>query len=101
MAEVLESEGGSEPEGSGGAISPSAAMAIGVRKSRPAPHPDPKFDAFLDDQRRLINLQTEHLHEQRGVILARLKLGRWNDRVGLALKLLTVLVGLAVATAVA
>ncbi len=101
MAEVLEPESSSEPEGGIGPISPSAAMAIGVRKARVGARPDPEFDTFLREQTDILRIQKEHLHEQRDVILARLKLGRWNDRVGLALKLLTVLVGVAFAGAVA
>jgi predicted Zn-dependent protease len=81
-------------------ISAAAAIAIGVRKGRTRERTDPEFDAFLRDQRRLINIQTEHLHEQREVILARLRLGRWKDRVSLALQGVTALIGLAIAGAV-
>ncbi|HEX4098295.1 MAG TPA: tetratricopeptide repeat protein, partial [Caulobacteraceae bacterium] len=101
MAEVLEPESGSEPDLGVESISPSAAMAIGVRKGRGRERADPEFDAFLRDQRRLISLQTEHLHEQRQVMLLRMKLGSWKDRVTLALQGLTAVVGLAVAAAVA
>jgi tetratricopeptide (TPR) repeat protein len=76
-------------------------MAIGMRKGGVRARPDLEFDAFLRDQRRLINLQVEHLHEQRQVTLLRLRLGSWKDRVTLALQALTAAVGLAVATAVA
>jgi tetratricopeptide (TPR) repeat protein len=101
MAEALEPESGAEPDFGVEPISPSAAMTIGVRKGRSGARDDPKFDAFLDEQMRLIRLQTEHLHEQRQVILSRLKLGRWKDRVTLALQALTVLVGVTIAAAVA
>jgi tetratricopeptide (TPR) repeat protein len=78
-------------------ISAAAAMAIGVRKGRSGARDDPKFDAFLDEQMRLIRLQTEHLHEQRELILSRLRWGRFSDRVKAALQVMTALVGLAVA----
>jgi tetratricopeptide (TPR) repeat protein len=94
MTEVSEPENGPEPEVAAGSISPSAAMAIGMRKGRAGDRPDPKFDAFLERQTRLLDLQTEHLHEQREVILARLQLGRWKDRVSLALQAGTALIGL-------
>ena len=103
MAERIEApepEGGSEagPE----PISPSAAMAIGVRKGRAArARPDPEFDAFLRKQSRLIDIQTEHLHEQRELILSRLRWGRFNDRLRALLQTMTVLVGLAVVIAIA
>jgi tetratricopeptide (TPR) repeat protein len=100
MAELSEQDGGAEPESTVEPISAAAAMAIGVRKGRSREHSDPEFDAFLRDQRRLINLQTEHLHEQREVILARLKLGRWKDSVTLALQGMTAVVGLALAGAI-
>ena len=76
-----------------------AAVALGLsrRRGRGA---DPRMDAFLDNQTRLLGLQAEHLHEQREVTLSRLLLGRWKDRVTLALQLMTALVGLAVAAGV-
>ena len=61
MAEAVE-EPEIEVEDGIGPLSPAAAMAIGVRKGRSAAKPDPKLDAFLDEQTRLVRLQTEHLH---------------------------------------
>ena len=101
MAEVLEPEGGGEFETGLGPISPSAAMAIGARKGRAGGKTDEVFDSFLRDQQRLINLQTEHLHEQRELILSRLRWGRFSDRVKALLQVLTVLVGVAFASAIA
>jgi tetratricopeptide (TPR) repeat protein len=72
-------------------------MAIGIRKARAGAKPDPEFDAFLRKQSRLIDLQTEHLHEQRELILSRLRWGRFSDRLKALLQTLTVLVGLSVA----
>ncbi|HEY5409487.1 MAG TPA: hypothetical protein VIJ94_02055 [Caulobacteraceae bacterium] len=79
-----------------GPISPAGAMAIGLRKGRGGARPDPKLDAFLDEQTRLVRLQTEHLHEQRALQLAHLRVRRWKDRLSLALQTLGVLVGAAV-----
>jgi tetratricopeptide (TPR) repeat protein len=101
MAEKVE-----EPEVEGaseagvGPISPAAAMAIGARRHRAGAQADPKLDAFLDRQSRLTEIQTEHLHEQRELMLSRLRLGRWKDRVTLALQAMTVAVGLAIAAAI-
>jgi tetratricopeptide (TPR) repeat protein len=100
MTEALESESGPEPDGAVGSISPSAAMAIGIRKGRGGDRPDPKFDVFLDRQTRLIDLQTEHLHEQRDLVISRLRWGRFSDRVKALLQVLTVLAGLVVAVGV-
>jgi Flp pilus assembly protein TadD len=80
-------------------ISAAAAMAIGVRKGRSGAKDDPKFDAFLDEQMRFIRLQTEHLHEQRELVLSRLRWGRFSDRVKAAIQVMTALVGLAVVSA--
>jgi tetratricopeptide (TPR) repeat protein len=86
-----------EVEDGVGPISAAAAMAIGVRKGRsPSAKPDPKLDAFLDEQTRLVRLQTEHLHEQRELQLAHLRVRRWKDRMSLALQGLGVLAGAAV-----
>ncbi|HEX4096678.1 MAG TPA: hypothetical protein VHX64_08110, partial [Caulobacteraceae bacterium] len=81
-------------------ISPAAAMAIGLRKSKGRSTPDPTLDAFLLEQTDLVRIQKEHLHEQRQVVLSRLRLGRWKDRVTLALQAMTGAVGLAAAVAV-
>jgi tetratricopeptide (TPR) repeat protein len=86
------------PSGSDGVA---AAMTAALRRRKSGGEPDPEFDAFLQDQRRLINLQTEHLHEQRELILSRLRWGRFSDRMKAVLQVMTVLVGLAVAAAVA
>jgi hypothetical protein len=86
-----EAPGGIEP------IAPAAGLVIGLRKGRSRDRDDPKLDAFLDEQTRLTRLQTEHLHEQREVALSRLKLGRWKDRITLALQGMTAVIGLSVA----
>ena len=52
--------------------------------------------AFLRDQRRLINLQAEHLHEQRQLVLAHLRVRRWKDRLSLLLQALGIAVGAAI-----
>ena len=98
MAESLEPEGGAESGDAPDPVSSAAALAIGRRKGRGGA--DAEFDSFLRKQSRLIDLQTEHLHEQRTIILSRLILGRWKDRVGLVLQLMTAVVGLAIAAAV-
>src|SRR6185503_6142974 len=103
MAERIEEAEESGPEAAAaGADTVAAVMAAALKRSRKAgAQVDPEFDAFLRDQRRLVNLQTEHLHEQRELTLSRLRLGRWKDRVGLALQLMTAGVGAAIALGVA
>jgi tetratricopeptide (TPR) repeat protein len=75
------------------------AMALG-RRGKGGKAIDAESVAYLRDQRRLINLQAEHLHEQRELVLSRLRLGRWKDRVTLALQAMTAALGLAIAVGV-
>ncbi|THD55995.1 hypothetical protein [Phenylobacterium sp.] len=82
------------------AIRPATAIALGLRKGG-RKRDDPKLDVFLDEQIDLIRLQKEDLSEQRELVLSRLRLGRWKDRVSLALQAMTTLVGVLVAGAVA
>ena len=99
MAEGIE-ETEAEPGGEAASVSPAAAMAVGLRKGRGRDRPDPMFDAFLIEQTDLLRIQKEHLHEQRRVVLARLTLGRWRDRVNLTLQAMTALVGLVFAAVI-
>jgi tetratricopeptide (TPR) repeat protein len=99
MAERIEEpevqlEQGVEP------VSPGAAFVIGARKGRARDKADPKLDAFLDEQTDLIRLQKEHLHEQRLLVLSRLRWGRFSDRMRAILQVLTAAVGLAVVAVV-
>ena len=97
MAERVED---AESEGAGEAgvppLSPAAAMAIGMRKGRAGAKPDPVLDTFLERQTRLTELQTEHLHEQRELMLSRLRWGRFSDRMKAVLQVMTAVVGLGV-----
>ncbi|HEX4095710.1 MAG TPA: hypothetical protein VHX64_03230, partial [Caulobacteraceae bacterium] len=91
---------GAEPT-SPGSGSIAAAMTAALRRRRKGDKGDPEFDAFLRKQSRLIDLQTEHLHEQRTLILSRLRWGRFSDRLKALLQVLTLLVGLALVAVVA
>jgi tetratricopeptide (TPR) repeat protein len=94
MTEEAGSEGGEASEAPE-SVSPAAvAIALG-RKSTAAVNAEAA--AFLRDQRRLINLQAEHLHEQRELQLAHLRVRRWRDRMSLSLQVLAVVAGAAIA----
>ena len=81
--------------------SPAAvSLALG-RTSKSSKVLDADASAFLRKQTRLIDLQTEHLHEQRELQTSLLRLGRWKGRVTLVLQALTGLVGLALVAVVA
>ena len=83
-------------------MSPAAALALGVKRARARgnTHQDAGLDAFLAKQGALVDLQMEHLHEQRELTLSRLRWGRLADRVRVLLQLMTALAGLAVIMAV-
>jgi tetratricopeptide (TPR) repeat protein len=107
LGERVVAERAEEPEseaaesGGAAALSPAGALAIGVRRGRRKAGADPKMDAFLDEQTELARLQKEHLHEQRELILSRLRWGRFSDRMKALLQVMTSLVGLAVVALVA
>ena len=77
-----------------------AALATTAAGADPAITPDLK--AYLNKQAQLVEIQTEHLHEQRAVQLSSLKLRRSIDRLKLGMQLFITLavtvigVGLAV-----
>ena len=100
MAEPID-EPESEGEDGIGPISPAAAMAIGLRKGKRAGAPDPKLDAFLDEQTRLVRLQTEHLHEQRELALSHMKWRRFSDGMKALLQVMTAGLGVLIACGLA
>ena len=85
----------STPDASAAAV----ALALG-RTSKGGKALDAEATTFLRKQSRLIDLQTEHLHEQRALQISLLRLGRWKGLVTLGLQAMTALVGLSIAAAV-
>jgi tetratricopeptide (TPR) repeat protein len=76
----------------------SAALSLALgRAGRAGKGFDADARALLRKQARLIDLQTEHLHEQREVTLSRLRWGRFSDRMKALLQVMTACIGLAVA----
>ena len=81
--------------------SPAAvALALG-RTSKGGKALDADASAFLRKQTRLIDLQTEHLYEQRELQTSRLRWGRFSDRMKAMLQVMTAGVGLAVVAVIA
>jgi tetratricopeptide (TPR) repeat protein len=102
MAERME-----EPEAEaspGGAVAADGGVATGIAlalgEARPGAQLPPEAAEFLKRQSRLVGLQMEHLHEQRELVLSRLRWGRFSDRVKAALQVMTAVIGLAVAVAI-
>ena len=100
MAERHEQPEAATEQGLDQASPAAVAMALG-RASKGGKALDADASAFLRKQTRLIDLQTEHLHEQRELQTSRLRWGRFSDRMKAVLQVMTAVVGLAVAVAVA
>jgi hypothetical protein len=79
--------GGSVPET---ALDPTAA-ALAAEAAKCDPELAKKASAYFDSQRHLVDVQTEHLHEQRAVNLSLLKLKRSRERLKLGLQLFVIL----------
>jgi tetratricopeptide (TPR) repeat protein len=102
MAKHIEEPEAEAPEPSpSGDAGLAAAMAAALGRRKGTAKSDPKLDTFLDEQTRLVRLQTEHLHEQREVQLSHLKLRRFNEWMKAALQVMTACVGVMVVGAVA
>ncbi len=101
MSETVEMGAGPEAVAAPEGVSPAVALALGQRsRGAPGKAVDAEAAAFLRDQRRLVNLQSEHLHEQRELMTSRLRWGRFSDRMKAVLQVMTALVGLAVVVGV-
>ncbi len=82
--------GGGESEApkadSEAALDPVAA-ALAVHATRSGEPLDPRLRSYLEKQARLIEIQTEHLHEQRAILISHLKLRRSIDRLKFGMQL--------------
>jgi tetratricopeptide (TPR) repeat protein len=91
--------GGGEAEGpeadAAAALDPIAA-ALATTLSRPDEAVAPDLKAYLASQAKLVEIQTEHLHEQRAVVLANLKLKRTSERLKVGMQVLIALVATAI-----
>jgi tetratricopeptide (TPR) repeat protein len=91
---LLGSDGEAPGEGSSSETStpldPTAA-ALAAEAARSTPELAEKVSAYFVRQSRLVEIQTEHLHEQRAVNLQLLKLKRFDERLRVALRLFVIL----------
>ncbi|HWE44476.1 MAG TPA: hypothetical protein VG407_00495 [Caulobacteraceae bacterium] len=91
--------GGGEPEAveadAAARLDPiAAALATSAtEQGRPL---DPNLAEYLARQRELIEVQTEHLHEQRELQFEHLRVRRWKDRLSLTIQALGVALGIVV-----
>lgn len=95
ISELLGTDGESPAEGSVAeattSLDPTAA-ALAAEASKSNPELAEKASAYFVKQSRLVDIQTEHLHEQRGLSLQLLKLKRFDERLRVALRLFVILV---------
>jgi tetratricopeptide (TPR) repeat protein len=85
----------------GPSIPDNTATALALEQTR-REGPDVAADtsAFLRRQTHMLDLQMEHLHEQRALQLSHMWLRRWNERLKLMLQAMTIAVGTAVVAAI-
>jgi tetratricopeptide (TPR) repeat protein len=81
-----ESESGDAETISAGVDPVASAVALDAAKYDPLLAK--QVGEYLERQAKLVTIQTEHLHEQRDVILANLKLKRWGERFRVTLQAL-------------
>ena len=77
------------------ALDPTAA-ALAIEAAKSDPELAQKASAYFDKQTHLVEIQTEHLHEQRAVNLQLLKLRRFDERLRVGLRLFVILVATAI-----
>ena len=77
--------GGAEPSEDGAELhtgaQSSSAEHVALQAARADPILAAKAGAYFDSQARMIAVQTEHLHEQRGLLVACLRLKRQSERL--------------------
>jgi len=94
---ILGTDGESAAESAAPEIPPpldptAAALAAEVAKNNPELAQE--ASAYFRKQSHLVEIQTEHLHEQRAVNLQLLKLRRFDDRLRVGLRLFVILVAI-------
>lgn len=78
-----------------------AAAAVAMEAARSDTDLAGKAASYFDKQARLVDIQTEHLHEQRAVALSHLKLRRFSDQLKVGLQLFVIVVATAIGIVVA
>ena len=95
MSGLLSADAGSPAEGANPetptTLDPTAA-ALAAEAAKSNPSLAENASAYFLKQSRLVEIQTEHLHEQRAVNLQLLKLKRFDERLRVALRLFLILV---------
>lgn len=84
-----------EEEAAGEGVAPgldASAAAMAMHASRTDPNLSAKAAAYFEYQARLVSIQTEHMHEQREVLLSHLRLKRFGERLRIGSQLFVVVV---------
>jgi tetratricopeptide (TPR) repeat protein len=93
VSEILGS--GTEPAAEGSVAEPPVdptAAALAAEAAKSDPELAHEASAYFRKQSHLIEVQTEHLHEQRAVNLSLLKLKRFDERLKVSLRVFVILV---------
>lgn len=77
-----------------------AAVATALGRAGRSKAVDQDAARFLRKQTELIELQTEHLHEQREMVISHLRWRRFSDRMRALLQVMTAALGLAIAAGI-
>ena len=94
---MSEDSSSSPEEGHAAPDSRAIAMDIALEEARNNPRLQGTVDAYLKKQIRLSDLQEHHLHEQ----FKSLRLGLWEKRMGVLLRIATAITGIAFASGIA
>jgi tetratricopeptide (TPR) repeat protein len=68
------------------------AAALAIREGERGRSLDPRLASYLAKQEKLVEIQSEHLHEQRTILLSQLKIRRFTDSLKAAIQLVVVVV---------
>jgi tetratricopeptide (TPR) repeat protein len=89
---LIGGKGEDGPDAPGAGTPDVVAMAVAMSGAKLDPQLSRRVGAYLEKQERLVEIQTEHLHEQRAVQLSHLKLRRDSEAFKVALQALFALI---------
>jgi tetratricopeptide (TPR) repeat protein len=95
IGEIFGGEGedvAGEGAGTAGGAGEALAVAAALDTARHDPVLSGKLGRFVDHQSRLVEIQSEHLHEQRTILLSQLKIRRFTDSLKAIIQLVIVVI---------
>jgi tetratricopeptide (TPR) repeat protein len=92
---------GSDEDPPGGVGPSGLADSIALDQARGDPGLEARTAAYLDEQTRILRLQSGHIRQRHVLDLSHLRHRRWTDRLGLTVQALVIAAGLGIASLVA